>query len=61
MNGDRIAKALARIEAASSRIETAIANRPNADPELEARYRHLRAEAEGVLEDVDALIAELEG
>lgn len=60
MEGDRIAKALARIEAASTRIEAAAAHRPQSDPALQARYDRLRSEAEGALEEVDSLIKALE-
>ena len=59
MEGDRIARALARIEAASARIEAAAGERAASDPNLQARYDRLRREAEGVLEDVDALIESL--
>ncbi|MXO58705.1 hypothetical protein GRI89_04010 [Altererythrobacter salegens] len=65
MDGDRISQALARIEAASRRIET-IAARPAAapaaagDPDLERRHAALRSEAGAALRDLDSLIAELQ-
>ena len=62
MNADRIAQALARIEAASRRIES-VAARPAAvagDPGLEQRYRQLRSETGAALADLDRLIGELD-
>ncbi len=63
MEGDRITRALARIEAASARIEAAATHRPDAsgasEPALQARYDRLREEAEGALAEVDALIETL--
>ncbi len=62
MDADRIAQALARIEAASRRIE-AVAARPvaaAADPELERRYLQLRSEAGAALADLDRLIGDIE-
>ena len=62
MNADRIAQALARIEAASRRIES-VAARPVAlagDPGLEQRYRQLRSETGAALADLDRLIGELD-
>ncbi|GAA5050848.1 hypothetical protein GCM10023208_10160 [Erythrobacter westpacificensis] len=56
MEGDRIARALARIEAASARIEAAAGGCAASDPHLQARYDRLRREAESALEEVDALI-----
>ena len=63
MTGDRIARAMARIEAAAQRIEAA-ARRPvssGGDPELAARYEALRGEAGAALADLDRLIGSLEG
>jgi hypothetical protein len=61
MEGDRIASATARIEAAMRRIETAAA-RPagGRDTELEARYARLRSEAGAALADLDRIIGTLE-
>jgi hypothetical protein len=62
MDGDRIARATARIEAAARRIETAAANRTGAegDPELERKYLTLRGEASDALAELDRLIGSLE-
>lgn len=60
MDGDRIAKALARIEAASTRIEAAAGQRPPSDPHLQARYDKLRAETETAMIQVEAMIRSLE-
>ena len=58
-----MARALARIEAASTRIEAAAARRAEnahaTDAALQARYERLREEAEGALAEVDALIETL--
>ncbi|MGB3796932.1 MAG: hypothetical protein WA957_11580 [Alteraurantiacibacter sp.] len=59
MEGDRVTRALARIEAASTRIEAAAAHRPQSDPALQARYDRLRQQAESALAEVDALIETL--
>ena len=62
MEGDRIARATARIEAAARRIEAA-AQRPasgSGDPELEYKYRALRSEAGAALAELDRLIGSLE-
>jgi hypothetical protein len=61
MDGERIARAMARIEAAAQRIEAA-ARRPasGGDPELAARYEALRSEAGAALADLDRLIGSLE-
>ena len=64
MGGDRIAQALARIEAAAGRIEVA-ASRPApggdapGDPELARKYETLRTEAGAALADLDRLIGSL--
>jgi hypothetical protein len=60
MDGDRIRQALARIEAASQRIE-AVARAPaspapSGDPDLERRHAALRSEAAAALRDLDRLI-----
>ena len=63
MARDRIAQALARIEAAAGRIEAA-ATRPapgNADTELARKYDALRREAGATLADLDRLIGSLGG
>ena len=60
MDGDRTARALARIEAASARIEAATAARPKADPDLQTRYEALRKEACEAPAQLDLLIGELE-
>ena len=62
MDGDRIARAMARIEAAAQRIEAA-ARRPaggDGDPELAHKYQALRSEAGAALADIDRLIGTLE-
>ena len=64
MDGDRIRQALARIEAASQRIEAA-AGRPvpasvAGDPDLERRHAALRSETGTALRDLDRLIEMLE-
>ena len=62
MAGDRIARAMARIEAAAQRIEAA-AKRPAGggdDPELAGKYEALREEASAALADLDRLIGSLE-
>ena len=62
MEEDRIARALARIEAAAGRIEAV--GRPaggNGDPELEARYAALRRETGAALAELDRLIGTLDG
>jgi hypothetical protein len=61
MEGDRIARATARIEAAARRIEAA-AQRPagGGDPELARKYQTLRSEAGEALAELDRLIGSLE-
>ena len=67
MDGDRIARAMARIEAAAQRIEAAARSRsgataqPEGDPELARKYEALRSEAGAALADLDRLIGSLEG
>ena len=63
MAGDRIAQALARIEAAAGRIEAA-ARQPaptagTASDELALRYQALRRETGAALADLDRLIGSL--
>lgn len=60
MEADRIPAALARIEAATRRIERA-ASGIAGDPQLQARHERLRAEAGAVLADLDELIGALDG
>lgn len=65
MAGDRIAQALARIEAAASRIEVAAeragAAPGGAEPELSRKYEALRHEAGAALAELDRLIRSLDG
>ena len=61
MAGDRIAQALARIDAAAARIEAA-AHRPSpgsGDPDLERKYQALRDETGAALAELDRLIGAL--
>jgi hypothetical protein len=61
MAGDRIAEALARIDAAAGRIEAA-AQRPApaaGDSEVERKYRALRNETGAALAELDRLIGAL--
>ena len=68
MAGDRIAQALARIEAAAGRIEAAASrpaptfapDRDAGDPELARKYEALRHEAGAALADLDRLIGSLD-
>jgi hypothetical protein len=65
MAEDRIAQALARIDAAAGRISVA-ANKPapasdNADPELSRKYQTLRHETGAALAELDRLIGSLDG
>ena len=62
MEGDRIARATARIEAAARRIEAAAGNATggSGDPELSAKYHALRSEAGEALAELDRLIGSLE-
>ncbi len=59
MEGDRIAKALARIEAAAGRIEAAAARPTAGDSELARRHEALRTEAGAALADLDRLIGRI--
>ena len=62
MAGDRIAQALARIDAAADRIEAAASGRSSVagDPELRRRHEALRSEAGTALAELDRLIGTLE-
>jgi len=72
MNGDRtadrVAQAIARIEAAAGRISAAadarhastLSSTPAHDPELEARYAALQREAGEALQQLDRLLGTLE-
>jgi hypothetical protein len=61
MDGDRIEKALARIDAASRRIEAAAASpRGQPDPELGRKYEALRGEAGAALAELDRLLGAIE-
>ena len=63
MAGDRIARALARIEAAADRVEAAAGrSAPVADDsELARKYNTLRQEAGAALVELDRLIGSLDG
>lgn len=62
MDHDRIAKALARVASATNRIESCgqVAGNRRVQEDITARHTALRAEADAVLGDLNALIAELE-
>lgn len=65
MEGERILRALSRIEAAAARIERAAHELPSqsdppSDPELERRYDKLRQETGAALAELDRLIGALE-
>jgi hypothetical protein len=63
MEGDRIARATARIEAAARRIEAAAGNAKGGDggdPELSAKYQALQSKAGEALAELDRLIGSLE-
>jgi hypothetical protein len=65
MEGERILRALSRIEAAAARIERAASSHPrspgsNGDPELERKYNALRSETGAALSELDRLIGALE-
>lgn len=61
MSGDRITQALARIDAAAGRIETAARTSPTGqgDADLAHKYEVLRSEASAALADLDRLIGTL--
>lgn len=58
MSGDRIARALARIETAASRIEIAAPRAAASDPELSRKYEALRGETGRALAELDQLIGQ---
>ncbi|WP_340587863.1 hypothetical protein [Erythrobacter alti] len=68
MNGertaDRVAQAIARIDAAAARIAAAADTRSTSstgsDPELEARYAALQREAGEALQQIDRLLMTME-
>jgi hypothetical protein len=65
MAGERIQRALARIEAAAARIDRAgsqrpLATPPGGEPELEHKYHALRDEAGAALAELDRLLVALE-
>lgn len=59
MDKDRLARAMARIEAATTRIEAAAGPLLAGDAQLQARFDHLRSETGAALVDLDALLAKL--
>lgn len=56
MSNDRASEALARIDAALARIESA-PPKPAGDPAMAERYARLRRTAEAAVEQLDTLIA----
>ena len=64
MAGDRIAQALARIDAAAGRIEAAASGSVRAsgagDSEIASKYDALRGETSAALAELDHLIGSLE-
>jgi hypothetical protein len=60
MSGSAIYAALARIDAAIARIETAAEAPRQADGALAARHEQLRSAASRTLRQLDALIGELD-
>lgn len=65
MEGERITRALSRIEAAAARIERAAAQpgrapSPAPDAELQRRHAALVGEAGAALQDLDRLLGSLE-
>lgn len=59
MSGDRIARAIARIETASRRIEEAASRAGAGDPEISRKYHELKGETGRALAELDALIGKL--
>ena len=61
MEGERITRALARIEAATGRIQRVAESHPagKGDPELKRRYEVLRSETGAALAELDRLIEAL--
>jgi hypothetical protein len=65
MEGERILRALSRIEAAAARIERAALQRPPSSgnagaPDLERKYQALCSETGAALAELDRLIGALE-
>lgn len=61
MEGERIARALSRIEAAAARIEGAAARAPGGgDADLERKYADLRRETGAALVELDRIIEAIE-
>ena len=63
MDGERISRALARIEAAANRIEAATQASAKAPPDgsyLAIKYQTLRTETGAALAELDALIGSLD-
>ena len=61
MASERMAEALARIEAATRRIEVAAAKTPSpADADLQRRYEALHAQTRAALTELEQLIGTLE-
>ena len=65
MDGDRITTAIARLEAASRRIEAAGAratarSSTGSDPELQRKYDALRGETGAALAELDRLLGAIE-
>ena len=58
MEGERIARALARIEAAAGRVERVA--QPHRDDALRRKYEALRSEAGAALAELDHLIEALQ-
>jgi hypothetical protein len=61
MDQERIAQALARIDAAARRIEAVAAQPSGPDPELARKYSQLRASVGDSLRELDVLIGTLAG
>jgi hypothetical protein len=61
MEGERSARALARIEAAMRRIEVVAQHPPvSGNSEIEKRYRDLWTSANAALSEIDGLIGAIE-
>ena len=65
MEGERIVRALSRIEAAAARIESATARVSTGpsragDPVIERKYAALRSETGAALQELDRLIGSLD-
>lgn len=59
MDSDRLARAMARLEAATTRIEAAAGPISAGDAQLQAKFDHLRGETSAALVDLDTLLARL--